>query len=519
MVSTFDFMDEDPKPKPAGFKPRPYQVEADIAVTQYLRDHDRCGLYMATGCGKTDVAAMLMSGEWKGCLFIAPRREIVSQTAKRLALRGVPAEIEMASEKSDGVNTVASYDTLQTKRRYEKFLRRTELLILDECHLNFTRQNMQMLSFFREHGAKIVAMSATPPEKKDMCLRDHFGEAAYVYPYERGADEGYLLRCKLGLCIMEDLDLSKFKASFGEDFNQVAVSRMLKTKANVAAVGMTVSKFWEGKPSVVYCSSISHAQLVADDLYYVHGIECAIVHSRMDEAEVRQQMHLFMEGRVQVIVNVGILTLGWDAPHVANIFVARATSSRQLYGQIFGRGTRIYPGDLITGLDTVDERLDAIARSPKPFFSVFDLTDSSRNCDLKSALDVLKPNEDVKLLKRVRRRLESGTIAAIDIDKILEEERSAAAAERLERERWAMQQRQHIGVDGRVVAYDRDPLADAEKGGGKRAYDPWWMPFGRFKGKSFKKIHQEAPWYLRSILPHIKDDRLGRNIRSFLHKN
>ena len=117
MVSTFDFMDEDPKAKPAGFKPRPYQVEADIAVTQYLRDHDRCGLYMATGCGKTDVAAMLMSGAWKGCLFIAPRREIVSQTAKRLALRGVPAEIEMASEKSDGVNTVASYDTLQTKRR------------------------------------------------------------------------------------------------------------------------------------------------------------------------------------------------------------------------------------------------------------------------------------------------------------------------------------------------------------------------------------------------------------------
>ena len=519
MVGTFDFMEDDPPVKsPAVFRPRPYQIEADLAVAQYLKDRDRCGLYMATGTGKTDVAAMLMSREWKGCLFIAPRREIVRQTADRLSLRGVPAEVEMAQDRSDAQNTVASYDTLQTKRRYEKFLKRTELVILDEAHLNFTKSNMQMLSHFREWGAKVVAMTATPPEKKDMCLRSHFGESAYTYSYPQAADDGYLLTARVGVCVLEDLDLSKFKATLGEDFNQLAISKMMKSKANVAAVGMTVEKFWEGKPSVVFCSSISHAKLVADDLYH-RGIECAIVHSQMDEAEVRHQMSLFMQRKVQIIVNVGILTLGWDAPFVENLFLARCTSSRQLYGQIFGRGTRIFPGDCIADCKTREERLDAIARSPKPYFSVFDLTDSSRNCDLKTALDIIRPEEDVKLLRRVRRRMEKGFVAAIDIDKILEEERRMMAAEAAERERWAMQQRAHITIDGTVRAYERDALADAEKGRGKRVYDPWWMPYGRFKGRSFKKIHQEAPWYLRSILPHVKDETLARNMRRFLHRN
>lgn len=521
MNATFDFMDGDEcirEVSPGVFKPRSYQQEAVDAVTQYLRDHDRCGLYMATGTGKTDVASMLMAGEWQGCMFIAPRRAIVSQTAERLALRGVPAGIEMAEISSDEVNIVASYNTLLTKSRYEKYLSRTELIIVDECHLNFTQANMRMLDHFRQGGTKIVAMTASPPEKRDMCLRDHFGEAAYVYDYQRAVNDGYLISADLFMVLMEDLDLSKFRQSFGEEFNAVAINKLMSKKSNVVQVGMTVEKYWDGKPSVVYCSGIEHATLVAEDLY-TRGIECSIVHSNMSQDEVAEQMRRFMSGHVDVIVNVGILVCGWDAPHVVNLFVARPLSSRQTYTQVFGRGCRVHPGDCIAGMLTAEERRDAIAKSIKPKFNVFDLTDTSRHNDLKCALDVLRPDESPELLKRVRKRMETQKVAALDIDSILDEERRAAAAEKAERERWAMQQRQGVEVTGSVRAYQRDAMADAERNDRKRKWDPWWMPYGRFKGRSFHKIHREAPWYLKSILPHVKDKKLSGNIKVFLKKN
>ena len=229
-------------------------------------------------------------------------------------------------------------------------------------------------------------------------------------------------------------------------------------------------------------------------------------------------MHLkdFMDGSSQIIINVGILTLGWDAPHVCKLFMARPTASTCLYTQMFGRGTRALPG-VIDGLDTVEERLAAIAASAKPWFEVYDITDSSRHNDLKTALDVLQPSLDDRLMKRLRNRTMRGGLAAEALDPIIAEERRAMAAEQAELDRLELAKRSAIRVDGRVTAYERDTFADAEDTTARRrATDYWWMPYGRFKGRRFKAIHAEAPWYLRSILPHVKDQNLARNIRRFL---
>jgi type I site-specific restriction endonuclease len=235
----------------------------------------------------------------------------------------------------------------------------------------------------------------------------------------------------------------------------------------------------------------------------------------MDSEEQRLHLADFMSGKSQVVINVGILTLGWDAPHVVNLFIARPTASGCLYIQMFGRGTRCLPGT-IDGLDTVEERLAAIAASAKPFFRVFDITDASRHNDLKTALDVLRPSLDDRLMKRLRRRMQRGPIAPQQLDPIIAEERKALAAEQAAIDALEMRKRANVHVGGRVVAYERDTFADAETAHRKKIKDYWWMPYGRFRGRGFRQIHQQAPWYLRSILPHIKDEGLARNIRKFL---
>ena len=517
--SSMDFMDETAVRKPKPYVPRPYQVEADECIASALSLADMAGLYLATGTGKTEIAALLLQREWsgKGALFIAPRRELVVQSADRLTLRGVNCGIEMAERRSEERVTVACYLSLQSRKRYQRFLGTVGLIVVDESHMNYSPSALEMLAEFRSWGAKVVGMTASPPTNRKHPLHEHYGEPAFVYSYQQAVAEGYLVSCKTHLCVLEDLDLSGFKASFGgydKDFDQRRVDRLMQTKANVAGVGNMVEQFWDGKPSVVFCSSIAHAEAVRDDLWS-RGICASIVHSEMDPDEQRLHLSDFMSGKTQVIVNVGILTMGWDAPHVCKLFVARCTASSCLYTQMFGRGTRCLPG-VIDGINTVEGRLDAIARSQKPLFEVYDISDSSRHNDLKTALDVLHPSLDDRMMKRVRNRTARGPVTKEEIDQIVAEEQRALAAEQAAADRIEMQKRLHIAVGGTVKAYERDTFADAEVAHRKKVTDYWWMPYGRFKGRGFKAIHAQAPWYLPSVLPHVKDEGLKRNIRKFL---
>ncbi len=523
MQRFIDFMGEVEQKASKPYCPRPYQIEAARRVMDVLSGADKTAIYVATGCGKTEIAALLCQEAWNGrrILVITPRRELVKQTADRLRLRGVPCGIEMAEQRSEERVTVACYASLMSRKRYQRYLNTVDLIIVDESHTNFSPAALDMLAQFRSWGAKICGMTASPPVRKkgvildgrETVLADHYGEAAFVYDYLAAVRDGYLVSCKLHTVVLEDLDLSRFKASFG-DFDQSRLDKLMRQKECVAGVGLMIERYWDGKPSVVFCSSIAHAEAVRDDLL-TRGIEASIVHSQMDEDE--QALHLsdYMSGKSNIVINVGILTLGWDAPHTVKLFLARPTASPCLYIQMFGRGTRCEAG-CIDGLETVEERLAAIAKSGKPHMEVYDLTDSSRTISIVNAFDILYPDADDRLMKRVKNRLPRQPQTKDQVDAVIEAERKLMAAEQAALDRAEMMKRGHIVVDGKVVAYQRDVTAEEEsRGGGKRAVDYWWMPFGKYKGRAFSKVPRG---YLTALLPHVKTPSLERNIRTYLNK-
>lgn len=59
MQGWMDFMDDVEKKAETPYTPRPYQVEAARRVIDVLSGTDKTAIYMATGCGKTEVAALL----------------------------------------------------------------------------------------------------------------------------------------------------------------------------------------------------------------------------------------------------------------------------------------------------------------------------------------------------------------------------------------------------------------------------------------------------------------------------
>lgn len=484
--------------RPAGLSLRPYQQQAVDAVVDMLRTHDSCLLTQATGTGKTEVAIALVDAmdARDGAVICGPFIDLVGQNAARFKSRGVPCGVEQGVLRSVEPVTSACYASLLSRKRYEQYIGRTKLLIIDESHLNYTAGALTMLGYFREAGTKIVGMTASPQRGSGDPLTKWYGPVAFDYPYQRAVEDGYLAPTKLWTVVLEDLDLSAFKGRFG-DFDQEKMDSLLRSEQNVQAVASLVEQHHDGKPSVVFCQSIRHAEMLREVLAR-RDIYASIVHSRMDSLERRQHLHDFECGDNNVILNVGCLTTGWDFPPLAKLFIARPTKSKSLYIQMFGRGTRTLPG-VIDGLHTAQERQAAIAASAKPFAEVFDFTDTSRHCDLRTAVDVLAPELEGELLKRVRKATE-GRKAAADLDPIIEEQRAAMAREEAARHALEVEQRKLLTAQGRFQIYERDVFAEAERPAkGQRSwYAENHMLFGRWKGQKIRTVDTGyLQWVLR----------------------
>jgi superfamily II DNA or RNA helicase len=497
VADTFCLEAEPRRSDSLSFNLRPYQQQAVDAVVDMLRTHDSCLLTQATGTGKTETAIATVDAmdARDGAIICGPFIDLVGQTAARFRSRGIPCGVEQGVLKSSEPVTSACYASLLSRRRYEQYLGRTKLLIVDESHLNYTPAALKMLGYFREAGTKILGMTASPQRASGDPLTQWYGPVAFDYPYQRAVEDGYLAPTKLWTVVLEDLDLSAFKGRFG-DFDQEKMDALLRSEQNVQTVASLIEQHHEGQPSVVFCQSIKHAEMLREVLAR-RDIFASIVHSKMDPLERRQHQRDFESGENNVILNVGCLTTGWDFPPLAKLFIARPTKSKSLYIQMFGRGTRTLKG-VIDGLHTPEDRRAAIAASAKPFAEVFDFTDTSRHCDLRTAVDVLAPELEGELLTRVKRACE-GRSQAIALDPVIEEQRAAMAREEAARHALEVEQRKLLTANGQFRLYERDVYAKAEVQA--RPRNTWFienhMIFGKHKGQ---KIRDTPTGYLRWVL-------------------
>ena len=73
------------------------------------------------------------------------------------------------------------------------------------------------------------------------------------------------------------------------------------------------------------------------------GINAAIVSGDIPKKERERVLADFKAGKIQVVSNVGVLTIGFDFPALDTVIIARPTRSLALYYQMLGRAIRLYP--------------------------------------------------------------------------------------------------------------------------------------------------------------------------------
>jgi len=169
-------------------------------------------------------------------------------------------------------------------------------------------------------------------------------KVCYTASVSRLMSEGYLCQI-VNKPMTSELDTSSLKiVARTHEFDAGQAESLFDTDDNVnAAVAEIIEKATGRKSILVFCSGVKHAEHVADRLASLSGEDVGLVTGGTLAIERSNTLQRFKGGQLRWLVNVDVLTTGFNAKQIDCICVLRATASPGLFAQIVGRGFRVHP--------------------------------------------------------------------------------------------------------------------------------------------------------------------------------
>ncbi len=422
---------------------RPYQREALHAVKREWETVDSTLVVMPTGTGKTILFASLIRSCFpKRALVLAHREELIFQAADKIhKVTGFRCEVEMGDYRADlGKGLFASpqvvVSTIQTQcsgadgsgrmTRFDPSL--FGLVIVDEAHHATASTYRRTIDYYRQNPAlKVLGVTATPDRADEAALGQVYESVAYDYEILNAIDDGWLVPIQQQIVEVSGLDFSGIHTTAG-DLNGAELARVMEEERNLHEIAGPTIEIVGDRRALVFAASIAHAEQLCNILNR-HRDGCAgWVCGKTDKDERRKTLASFAAGKLQYVVNVGVLTEGFDDPGVEVVVMGRPTKSRSLYAQMVGRATRPLPG-LVDGVETADERRAAIGGSRKPSCLVIDFVGNAGRHKLITSADILGGNVSDEAVERALKKAKE-TGSPVDMAKTLEDEQKAIEIER-----------------------------------------------------------------------------------------
>lgn len=387
----------------------------------------------AIGCGHKSILCTLFTGAGKTVIFgliaralgncriivIAPMRELVWQcadTADRMV--GEDAEVEMGRHFAmfGGRVVVASKQTLLSGRekRYKRLLG-AQIIIVDEAHSQYSPAVLAMLRDFQAHGGVVIGFTATPFRMDGRRLTDFYETVAFEYGLERGIHDAWCVPPVAKLVRCEGLSLDKVSIS-GGDFSAGDLDMVMGASRSLHAMCLTIQRERRGS-GIFFLPGVRTAAALAELASSAYGMRAQFIcgDTRIQPEDERNRIiNKFRRGEVDVLCNCMIATMGFDAPVAQTIGMFRPTRSRVLWFQAIGRATRVLPdtfaGNGFAGMSGHlgrSARSLAIARGPKDHFKIIDMTDSTADQSIVTAVDMFAKDQDAAVVARARRAAEN----------------------------------------------------------------------------------------------------------------
>jgi DNA repair protein RadD len=346
---------------------RPYQQEAHDEIIRWIkRNTAPCCIEAATGAGKSHIIAALADtihgiSKGKHILCLAPSAELVNQNAEKFRLTGAKCSIFSASAGEKSLRHPVVFGTPGTViNSIKRFGNEFAAVVIDECH-GLTNTVKEIVEEIRKVNPmlRVMGMSATPyrmntgyifkywadgkPVREDQTKDPYFEACVYrIQAYEL-IEQGFLTKPTIGKAGAVGYQTLGLELNSRGQFDAADIDRAFhghgrKTAAIMADI-VDQAAYLRGV--MIFAATVKHAK---ECMASLPPELSALVTADTPKPERQKIIADFKAKKIKYLVNVSVLTTGFDAPHVDMIAILRPTESVGLLQQIIGRGLRVDEG-------------------------------------------------------------------------------------------------------------------------------------------------------------------------------
>ena len=344
-------------------------------------------LHMPTGAGKTRTAINLVSEKLKEnnknlVVWLAHTEELCQQAHDEFSKAWeIIGNRNLKSYKLfknfrynlDDINSgfiVLSLDYAYslTKTNQNKFFslaRKSKFVVMDEAHMSVAPSYQQVLEILVNKETCLLGLTATPG-RAEILSNENFKLAkfynkqkatlnikGYKTPIDFLQDKNYLAKVQTEqlevstnitkIFTKQDIAKELKRIQSGRDLSNEFVKKlsMNETRTNMIIEKTIIENKDKNNKIIIFAGSVESAKNI-DLILKMENINCALVTGETHLTERRNNIEKFKDVKsgLNIIINYGVLTTGFDAPKANIAIIGRPTQSVTLYSQMVGRVMR-----------------------------------------------------------------------------------------------------------------------------------------------------------------------------------
>ena len=365
----------------------PHQIDVMEKTNNYFSTEiKKVIMHMPTGAGKTRTAINLVCDYLKKnnklVIWLAHTEELCQQADEEFSKGwSIIGNREINSyklfrkyrhdiEKIEKGFVVMSLDyayslTKKDQKKFFKLARECKFVVMDEAHMSIAPSYKQVLDILVNNKTCLLGLTATPGrasiiDDENIKLANYFSRQKATLKVEGYVSPVHYLQAKGYLAKVENIKLETsvdIKKIFSQSEINIQIKRLKngldlsndfikKIASNEKRTNMIIemaikeSKDLKNK-IIIFAGSLETAENI-NTLINLEGINCALISGETDTNERRYNIDKFKDDSsgLNIIVNYGVLTTGFDAPKANIAIIGRPTQSVTLYSQMVGRVMR-----------------------------------------------------------------------------------------------------------------------------------------------------------------------------------
>jgi len=336
---------------------RTYQQRAVNAIYEHLRtrDDNPC-VVIPTAGGKSWVIAQVCSDAvklWDGkVMVLAHVKELLEQNADKIRKLApdVGVGLYSAGLKSRQTLTPVVVAGIQSAYRRPDEFQTPNLIIVDEAHLIPEYGEGMYRAFLgamreRNPNVRVIGLTATPFRMTTgpICTPENMlNHVCFQVGVRDLIIQGYLskLTTRAG---KNKPNTDRLHIRAGEFIAEEAEQLMMGSSVLRDACAEIIERTQDRKSVLLFAAGVDHAKELQRTMRKM-GVQAEIILGETRSNERDAIIEWFRAGSLKYLINVGVLTHGFDVPRIDCVALLRPTMSPGLFYQMTGRGFRICEG-------------------------------------------------------------------------------------------------------------------------------------------------------------------------------